>query len=788
MKSLVSTFRYLKRDRAFSWINLAGLAIGLTAVLYITVYLWQESHYDDFHVNGDKLYQVSIELKQGGKLMGEQAQFVAALAPAIRAELPEAEAVSCFSSPRTVMASYEEQLLKMNRVYFADSSFLKLFTFPLVEGDINTALSAPYTVVLTEKAAKNLFGRENPVGKSIMVNGDMPFSVTGVLADLPANSQFNFEALASFPTFERMMPAHFFGWRGGNQFATFVQVSHPSQLADVEDKINRLIWTHIGEEYSKVSVELKGSLQAVRDVHLHHSSESKSLRMNLWIFSIVALLILVVAGINFVNLTAARSLRRIREAGVRKLIGARKTDLVKLFLGESLLVSLTAFVWSLLLFWLLNPFYVQLSGTPVTDFVFPNLQIVGGVFLLTVLIGVLAGSYPALRLSALPLGDAAKGGGVQKMNRHRVQNALIVAQFAISTGLIVSTLVISGQLSFINRKDTGMNRDGILILPLENDVIARREPLLKHRLENLPGVSAVSASSDVPAGWITSNGYFPEGMTDVMVIKVLDADENFLEVYGITLKSGRFFNGGDADKTCYVINEALAKLLDWNDGAVGKHINRNGNYEVIGVVRDFHYESLYSEIQPLIITCQPEGAGLFSDVSVKFGSTGVTSLIGHVKEVWKEVNPDVPFEYRFFDDVYDSQYKAEQQFRMLFFSFSFIAIVLATLGMLSLMAYTIEQRKKEISIRKVLGASISDVLQLLLRRTAVQILVANVIAWPVAWWLIRKWLENFAYRIQIGWAVFALALFISAFIALIAVVCQAIKAATANPVKSLKTE
>jgi putative ABC transport system permease protein len=413
--------------------------------------------------------------------------------------------------------------------------------------------------------------------------------------------------------------------------------------------------------------------------------------------------------------------------------------------------------------------------------------IVGGIFALAVFIGVIAGSYPAIRLSSLPLGDAAKGGGMQKKKKHGVQNVLVVLQFAISVGLIVCTLVVSKQLSFINDKDTGMDRSRIINLSMTGRAVREREPLLNAQLENLPGIVAVTSSNSVPVAGLSGNGYLPEGMENVMMINLLNTDDHFLDVYGIKLKTGRFFRNGDADLSAFVINESLAKTLGWGDDAIGKYISRDGRKEVIGVVQDFNYESLYNEIAPLIISNR-SNEGAFNVISIKYNTGDVTALIGRIRDVWAEVNPDSPFEFRFLDDVYNSIYKSEQQFRALFFSFAFIAIVLAVLGMLSLMAYTIEQRKKEIGIRKVLGASVLNVLQLLLRRTAVQVIIANVIAWPVAWWFTNKWLENFAYRIQISWTIFILALFISAFIALIAVAFQAIKAATVNPLESLKTE
>jgi len=306
-------------------------------------------------------------------------------------------------------------------------------------------------------------------------------------------------------------------------------------------------------------------------------------------------------------------------------------------------------------------------------------------------------------------------------------------------------------------------------------------------LENMPGVTAVSASSDVPAWGFSGNGYFPEGIENVMMINMVSTDENYLDVFGIKLKEGRFFSNSDADLQTFVINESLANTLGWGNEAIGKNISRDGRHEVIGIVSDFNYEPLYSEIEPLIIANRSND-DVFHCISIKYNTSDVSGLINRISDLWTEINPDATFEYAFFDDLCKSVYSMEQQFRLLFFSFAFIAIVLAVLGMFSMMAYTIEQRKKEIGIRKVFGASVFDILQLLLRKMTIQILIANVIATPIAWWLMNEYLNNYAYRVKIGWTIFAVTLFFSAFIALIAVAFQAFKAATDNPVKVINIE
>ncbi len=783
-----TTFRYLMRDKVFSGINVAGLAIGLTAVLYIAFYLWQETHYDNFHQYAENIGRVSMAHYQKGLLEDDDPVANAAMGPAFKNDIPEIADFTRVSVPKTFAVAVEDRLFTLESVRYADSTFWKIFDFPLLKGDAATALSVPYSVVLTEETAKNFFGGEDPMGKTVLADGADHYVVTGVAAEPPVDSHFSFKALASFSTLYRM-PNLYMGWGGGNQYYTYIRAVPGLRATDLEEKINKVVWDNYGNRLAEFGYEAKATVQPLRDIHLHYDKGSNMLRTNLLIFALTAGIILVVAGINFINMTAARSLRRVKEAGVRKVLGAARRNLVAQFAGESLSVAFVAFVLAGLLFKLLEPWYDRLSGTALSPTPGSAVLIIGAAFVLTGVIGTIAAVYPAFRLSSLPIADAAKGGGKQKVKKSNIQNALVVLQFAACSALIICTLVVSRQLSYINNKDIGLNREQVLTIPLTGKTVIGRASLLKQRLEDLPGVAAATVSSAVPSGGFSSNGYLPEGlsMENIMMIHALDADADFLNVYGIKLESGRFFSDDrEADKTGYVINETLAKTLGWNNDAVGRKITRNDtDHEVIGVVHDFHYASMYDKVGPLLITNE---SGFFRKVSVKLVSDNIPTLMNGVEAIWKEVNPDAPFVFNFFDDLYDAQYKSEQRVRVLFFAFSFAAIALAVLGMLSLMAYMIEQRRKEIGIRKVLGASTPDVLNLLLRQTAIQVLVANAIAWPLAWWFTRQWLDNFAYHIRLGWGLFALALFISAAIALMAVGWQAMRAATADPVKSIKTE
>jgi putative ABC transport system permease protein len=746
------------------------------------MYIWQESHYEKKKKNKKDLYRVSFTFRENGILMGEGAEFLEPLAPAVKEAIPAVKATVRMSYFGTFSTLYGQKLSQIDNIYLADSAFFDLFTFSLLEGDPSTVLSNSFSIVLTDKIAENIFGDENPVGKNILLNGTDNYTVTGIVETPPVNSQFEFNALISFSTVYQM-PDLFLGWHGGNRYTTYLQLYDGADTKNVTEKLNEIVWENIGRQYSEDGFDMKGSLQPLRDVHLYFDSDSDMLRFNLTVFSIVALLILVIAVINFVNLTTARSLKRVKEAGVRKILGAKRRNLIMQFLAESECIALMAFVLTLGAVKLSEPLYIQLSGNafPFND---AGVGIIGGLFVLTIVIGLIGGSIPAVRLSSISLEDASKGGGAQKRNKNRIQNILIIFQLAISAGLIVCTLVVSRQLSFINHKETGIDRNRIIVLSLTEDSAIKNIPVLKQRLQAFPEVIAVAASSDIPIDDFTKNGYFPEGMQNPMMIHVVEMDEDFPTVYGIQLKTGRFpSDDSQADKTAILINETLAKKLEWDDNAIGKHIRRVENHEIAGIVKDFNFASLYKEIQPLILSSKNEDD--FYKISIKYVGDDVSVLLKKIKTAWDDVNPNTLFEYSFFDELYDNLYKTEQHFRLLFLIFALIAIVLASSGMLTLMIYTTEQRKKEIGIRKIVGASVKEILQMLLRHTMIQLLIANMIALPIAWWFIHKWLENFAYRISIGWTIFVFALLISTAIALSAVGFKALRAAMADPIKSI---
>lgn len=781
--NLKITSRNLRLGKIYSAINIGGLAIGLTAVLLIFIYVWQEAHYDNFHKRKSDLYRISITSVRDG-ISSRDPVFVAPLSVAMKDEIPEVELSTRVRSASEFTASIQESSLKIKDVCFADTSFFQMFHFPLREGNPLTALSEPFSIVLTEETAVKLFGKEDPMGKTILVNGENNYTVTGIVQKPPQNSQFKFNALASFSTFYSL-PNRMMGWNGGNQYTAFVLLNKQADILSVKNKLDKILWDNLGKDYKEYQISLTGNLEPIQDVHLYYGHDS--LRFSLYILTGIVLLTLAVACINFVNMTTARSLKRAKSAAICKIMGAKKQSLRQQFLSESMFISFAAFLLSTGLLKLCEPLFYQLTDIHLSQ-VRPTVWLgIAVLFALSVIVGFTGGSYSAFFLSSLPLDVAMKGGKV-KTGKRWMQNTLLTVQFAISSGLIICTIVVSQQINYIHKKDLGYNREHILVLPVSENPVADKLPLLKEKILALPGVRFAAGSSSVPSTWTTQNGYMPEGMSDFMMIHVIDADPDFTDVFGISVLEGNFFSDDrPTDKAGYVVNEKLVKTMGWNGDAIGKYIGRNGKHQVIGVVKDFNYDPLYAAIEPLIITNEP-WSNRYSVLSIKFNAQDIPAFIKSVKKIWTEVNPRSPFEYHFFDDIFNNEYKEVEQFRSLFFTFTFISISLALLGMLSLMAYTVEQRKKEIGIRKVLGASLFDIWRLLSQNMIVIICLANVLICPVVWMIMNQLLAYFSYRITIGWQIFTLGLLISLLVALVTIGFQVIRAATANPVEAIKTE
>lgn len=778
--------RNLMRYKAYSLITILGLAVGIAGTLLILIYMHFEMSYDNFHRHVDSIYRISIVAKKEGKVEFDGPEFTPPIGPAMKEEFPEVENYTRISTARVAYFSFGERKMKVDEIHHADSTFFDVLSFELVAGNPRRALASPYSIVLTGGTAQRLFGAENPLGRSVQLDQQESYIVTGIVKQPPANSHLQFNALISFSTLYKD-PHRFMDWNGGNQYITYVKLLDGTTPEAVHKKFPAFMWRHINAQLATIAVSFEPYLQPLRDIHLYYDPASDSLRTNLAIIGVVALLILLIACVNFVNLTTARATRRAKEVGVRKVFGASRRVLIRQFLGESLLLSALALLIAIFLVELVFPVYRNVVGEELVLAGVMNLQNFGILFGLILIVGIVAGSYPAFYLSSFQAAETLRGTLPSGPAIGKGRSALVVLQFAISIALIVCTSVVMRQLHFTKTKELGFSKENILILPLVGEDAKTKSAMLKSAFLQLATVDGVAASSEIPRNGFTSNGYFPQGHDKPMMIHVIDVDEEFLKTYNIPLFRGRNFSTSlPTDKTAYLINETLANSLGWDD-AIGKMITRNGTHQVIGVVKDFHFASLHSTIEPLIITQQP-WLDQFDYLSVKVRSANISESLREIQEAWHRVIPASPFDYWFLDESFDQIYRSEQRFEQVFLAFSILSIVIALFGLLSLASFAAEQRTKEIGIRKVLGASVSGVTSLLSRDFVRLVLIANILGWPVAYYFMQRWLEDFAYRIDIEWWVFVSAGIATLLIALVTVSIQTLRVALANPVEALRYE
>lgn len=781
-----TAWRNFQKNSILSLINLGGLSVGIAAVLLIGMYIYSETGYDNFQQNKSSLYRAGFHFWQSGKLLGEGADFTPPFGPDAKNEFPEITSFTRISSERIAYITYNDKTLKIDNIHHADSTFFQLFSYKLLQGNPSTVLKEPYSIVLTDETARKLFGKEEKaLGKVVRLNNQTDYMVTGIVAEPPSNSHLSYNALLSFTTLYKE-PGNFMDWNGGQQYITYLQLKGGSNRESLQKKLPAFMWKHINREYSKVGFRTDVSLQPIRDIHLYYSGNSGTLRANIYVFSIVALLILIISCVNYVNLTTAQATTRFKEVGVRKLLGAARGQLIKQFLIETVLVTTIAFMMAIALVMLLTPVYQQILGKNLPSVSLVTAPALLLLFIIIMIVGAIAGSYVAFYLSSFNVMGIFKA-LLPKSGQSIFRKGLIVTQFAISIGLMSCTLLVSLQLKYSKNTNPGYDRDHILVLPLVGEKTKEAYPLLQQKLSQIPGVRQVSALSEIPYDGIAGNGFIPEGGTKAMIFHQLDADEFFLKTFNIKLVSGNYFSKDrPVINDGYIINETLAKILEWQN-PLGKTISRNGEHKVVGVIKDFHFASLHDKIEPLIITNKPWG-NQYSCLAIKYQTGNTSAFLDHIKQVWRNSLSDAPFDYWFLDDAFNSIYKNEERFQRLFLYFSALSIILSLAGVFGLVALALKQRTKEFGIRKVLGAGMADIIKLTVKDFIWLIVAGALIATPLAWYYMNGWLQDFAYRISISWWMFAICGFMVLLIAVSTISFQAIKAAMANPVKSLRTE
>lgn len=818
--------RTILKARAFSLINIAGLAIGMATFLLILQYVNFELSYDAFHANSDRIYRVKTNYIRNSELIYDSADNFAGVGPALKRELNEVRdfvrlynAGAKFNCVITYAAAQEEPVhFNEKKLFFADASFFTVFSYPLLAGEPATALTQPNTAVVSESTAKKYFGADDPLGKIIQLNDDAgheeSFTITGVFRDGPENSYLQFNILLSYKTLHgrtRGVERYENSWAGRDNFLTYIELESGTPPEEMQAKLPAII-----DKYKPTYTENDAQgerirsntfvLQPLRDIHLtsHLSNEAE---VNgdgkiVYLLAIIAVFVLMIAWINYINLSAARMFERVREVGIRKTTGASHWQLMRQFLVEAVLLNAAALTVAFGLFEISLPYFKLLTGKSL-EILSWQASPVWWLLPITFVLGTfISGIYPAF-LAASFTPAAILSGVVAHVGRgFSLRKSLVVLQFVISIALASATIIVYYQLQFMREHDLGFNPEQILILKKPAHLGSDNSALQRYRnfkleLLKYPTVSSVAGSNIIPgqgfmAGLAISS--VQRGtIDDIRSFHDFWTDSDFLRTYGMTFLAGRDFmpenRGGGADSSAMIFSESAAKQLGFAsaEDAIGKDVFLFGSerHTVIGVIKDYHHEQLQKPQNPTMFKLSTHAPDFFS---IKLNAINLREALAAIELEWGKHFPGNPFDFFFLDDFFNEQYKAYQRLGEVFSLFAVLALLIASLGLLGLVSYAVTQRTKEIGIRKVLGATVTNVTALLSKDFIKLVLLANVIAWPVTWLAMTKWLQDFAYRIDIGWWVFALAGGLALVIALVTVSTQAIRAALANPVDSLRYE
>ncbi len=784
--------RNIKRHKGFSFINIFGLAVGISCCVLIFLWVQDEFSYDKFHENGDNLYIVGTHQRLGSE-MTTSSGTPPALGPAFKEEYPEIVNSARFcNGPHPLIFKYGEKMYREN-TEAVDTALLEMFSFPLIQGNPETALSEPYSVVMTKRMAQKYFNTDDALGKIIRVENRYDFRVTGVLENLPHNSLLHFDILIPIQFLKEHWnaPDHLSTWYNFS-FTTFVQLHESASPEDVNQKIaGRIKQGHPEDDVTPF-------LRSYTKLYLHGlTGRGRIVRVRM--LSLIAVFVLLIACINFMNLTTARAGNRAKEIGMRKVTGALRWDIIKQFFGESLLMAFISLVLAVGVVLLLLPFFNTLTGKELTLDLTHNLTLTLGLLGVTLLTGLIAGSYPALFMSSFQpvkiMKDASGIGSKSSLFR----KVLVVLQFAISVTLIIRTLVVYKQLEYMRTSDLGFNREHLVYIPV-NGALRQHYEAAKQEMLKIPGISQASLTSRTPLAFGSSgSGWGWEGKSEDVdpMVRYFCCDYDFVDTFKMEMVHGRFFTpeltpSASPQSLQLVINEELARIMG-TENPVGMRLSRGSyHFTIIGVIKDFNYWPLYYRSGPLIIfhkTYDPApDHHFYRYIFAKVRPENIPQTIAGIKEVYTKFNPEFPFTYRFLDEDYERLYRSEEQAGAILRNFAVLAVLISCLGLFGLASFLAEQRTKEIGIRKVLGSSVHGIIALLSKQFLKWVAVANIIALPTAWYMSYSWLRNYPYRTSAGVWVFLFTAALTLLIALLTVSYKSIKAARSNPVDSLRYE
>jgi putative ABC transport system permease protein len=800
--------RNLWKNKAFSAINIIGLSVGLAVCLLIVLYVKDELSYDKYNAQAENIYRIDADISFNGTQFTSAAS-QAPIAPTLMKDFPQVVQYTRLRNFGDILVKKDNQNIPNHNAVFADSTFFQVFSIPMIEGNRLTALNEPNSIVIDETTARKYFNSTHVLGKTLYVDNSVTCKITGVMADIPPQSHFHF-------SFIRPMHDTYHDdqtdWLSNN-YASFVLVRPGVTKASLQKAVDATINNYLVKQLDQFlhmnANDLKKSgnhfvypVMPLTDIHLH-SNKSYEFEANgnityVYIFSLIAIFILLIACVNFMNLSTARSANRAKEVGIRKVAGSLRSNLITQFLIESVLTSFLSLVLAIGIAALLLPLFNQLAGKQMSVLTLFSTWLLPVLIALIIVVGCIAGSYPAFYLSSFEPVQVLKGSIAKGFKNSWLRSGLVVFQFFISISLIIGTIVIYNQLTYIQSREIGYNRDQVLVInntyALDKNIKTFRQDMLK-----ISGVRSASITGSLPTETAHSqNGWFKDPTLDAKQVNILTdfyVDQNYIPTMSMQMAAGRNFSTNFlTDSNAVIVNETAAKLLGFKNplnetlyrpsGYASNGAFNSKAFHIIGVVKDFNFSSMHDKVGPLIIELNDN----WGRVVVRINTKNIPALISEVEKKWNSMGPGQPFNYSFLDADFNKIYDAEQRTGKLFITFAVFAIFIACLGLFGLVTYAAEQRIKEIGVRKVLGASVGEIVAMISKDFIKLVLIAFVIAFPIAWWMMNEWLQSFAYRINISWWVFALAGTLTIAIALITVSFQAIKAAIANPVTSLRSE
>ena len=799
-----SAYRNIVKNKFYSFLNILGLSIGLTAFIFLFLHINDEISYDNYHEKASQIHRIESNFFIAGK--SETFAIVPTpMGPALQLEFPEIEkVVRIFGTGNTLFRNEEKESYEED-FYFTDSTFFQVFTHKMIMGDPDKCLVEPLSIVLTKSIADKYFGDDDPMGKILESGNNRQFKVTGVMEDVPTNSHMKFDALLSGTTlaaeageeeFNSLEPMRF--WNIG--VYTYIMLNENSDIQAIHDKFPGFYEKYMKPIGDQINASYELMSTPLPDQHFseHLSSDfPKGNKAFSYIFIAVAIFILLIAAINYMNMATARSTKRAREVGIRKVAGAQKGQLIRQFLGESLMLSFISLAIAVVLVYLLLPDFNLLAGKSIGYEIFLNPVFIIGIILITIFIGLVSGSYPSFYLSSFNPVTVVKGSVSKKGGSGILRKILVVFQFFIATSMIIGTFIVSQQLSYLRNKDLGFDMENMMILELQDTTFRSKAAMFREELLQNPDILGVTNSIGVPGRntWIQvvrmekDTGWIDESSIITIV------DYNYFDVYDIKFKMGRPFDEemGTDEQEAVIVNETLVKTYGWEDDPIGKTIHwgfsldgeEGRKMKVIGVIEDYHFKSLHNPVQQQMLFPAEFDKG---HLSVRINGDKLRETIDFIEEKWNDFGANRPFNYRFLEETWDEMYTAEKNLGIIFSIATILTIFIALLGLLGLSSFIAEQRTKEIGIRKILGATMNNIINLLYREFAILIIIAFILAVPVAWYVLSLWLENFAFHITIGVLPFIAGGLMALAVGLLSISFHILKVASSNPVEAIKHE